>query len=57
MLSLKSNGLCIGAGSVSGLHDVGGQRTCLSKVTDYVSVQGVLADYNMLVDKGHDIQK
>ncbi len=51
MLVLKSNGLCIGAGSFSGLQHVGGQRTCLSKVTDYVSVQGVLADYNMLVDK------
>ncbi len=41
MLVLKSNGLCIGAGSVSGLHHVGGQRTCHWKVTDYVSVQEV----------------
>jgi hypothetical protein len=28
MLVLENNGLCIGAGSVSGLHHVGGQRTC-----------------------------
>jgi hypothetical protein len=49
LLILKSNGLCIGARSVSGLYHVGGQKDMSLKSNCLCISAGRKVDYNSLV--------